>query len=551
MGARGADPRPAQGDRGRRAEVPAPRREGQGPLHDRPDERPPAQGDDPGARAFEDDDGEQWLLITEARRDASAGWDAEDHPQSVKTGRTNDEVKADRDALWIEPGARRRRPRSTSPARSRRRCPQHIEPMLATLASKPFSDPDWLFEIKWDGYRRPGRRRRRQGQDSGPATSRTPRPTSRGSCRRRPGSTPSRPSSMARSWRSTRTAARTSRCSRRKLGDKAGVGGLVYQAFDLLYLDGRSLLDVPLEDRKRLLRSVLKRASAGPVRGARRGRGRGVLRGRGGQRARGHRRQAPPLRYEPGRRTKRLAEVQDPAGAGARGRRLDAGRGERPGPRGARGRRTTRTASCRFGGKVGSGFTGAIRKELLAALKPLATDDPPFDPPPPKDYRGRWGGDLGEITWVRPELVIRAELGGWTRDGIVRQTAFKGIEPGRDPTDRRRARTRSPRPARSVPPRRPSARGPSGIRARSTRCRRPRKTTRSRRRRARSKAPADAADVPAAWRVTDDELAALDALGKEGVWRVGERRAQADEPRQDRCSSRASPTAAARSRSAS
>ena len=38
------------------------------------------------------------------------------------------------------------------------------------------------------------------------------------------------------------------------------------------------------------------------------------------------------------------------------------------------------------------------------------------------------------VTWVRPELVIRAELGGWSRDGMVRQSAFKGIEAGRDPT---------------------------------------------------------------------------------------------------------------------
>ena len=34
----------------------------------------------------------------------------------------------------------------------------------------------------------------------------------------------------------------------------------------------------------------------------------------------------------------------------------------------------------RFSGKVGSGFTGAIRKDLLARLKPLAVDEPPFDP---------------------------------------------------------------------------------------------------------------------------------------------------------------------------
>src|SRR5690242_8449416 len=45
-------------------------------------------------RPFEESGGEQWLLIHK-RDDASvAGWDAEDHPQSVKTGRTNDEVKA-------------------------------------------------------------------------------------------------------------------------------------------------------------------------------------------------------------------------------------------------------------------------------------------------------------------------------------------------------------------------------------------------------------------------------------------------------------------------
>src|SRR4029077_12830021 len=31
--------------------------------------------------------------------------------------------------------------------------PTRLEPMLATLAYHPFSDPNWLFEIKWDGVR--------------------------------------------------------------------------------------------------------------------------------------------------------------------------------------------------------------------------------------------------------------------------------------------------------------------------------------------------------------------------------------------------------------
>ena len=42
------------------------------------------------------------------------------------------------------------------------------------------------------------------------------------------------------------------------------------------------------------------------------------------------------------------------------------------------------------------------------------------------------GGDLGAVTWVRPELVMRAELGGWTREGLVRQTSFKGIDEGHE-----------------------------------------------------------------------------------------------------------------------
>ncbi|HEY6015062.1 MAG TPA: DNA polymerase ligase N-terminal domain-containing protein, partial [Candidatus Limnocylindrales bacterium] len=58
----------------------------------------------PGAAprtAFEDDEGEQWLLIHKRDADAVPGWDAEDHPRSVKSGRTNDQVKADVPAIWV------------------------------------------------------------------------------------------------------------------------------------------------------------------------------------------------------------------------------------------------------------------------------------------------------------------------------------------------------------------------------------------------------------------------------------------------------------------
>jgi len=110
------------------------------------------KGDDPAARAFEDDEGQQWLLIKKRDEAYVAGWDAEDHPQSVKTGRTNDDVKADRDALWIgEAPAAAAEIDLTGAVEAR--MPASIDPMLATLTTKAFTDPDWLFEIKWDGYR--------------------------------------------------------------------------------------------------------------------------------------------------------------------------------------------------------------------------------------------------------------------------------------------------------------------------------------------------------------------------------------------------------------
>ena len=201
-----------------------------------------------------DDEGEQWLLIHKKDEHAQAGWDAEDHPQSVKSGRTNDEVKQNRDAIWVSEA-----PAATAEidlaGATTTAMPDRIEPMLATLANKPFSDPDWLYEIKWDGFRvqavvddgkvRLLTRNLHDAETYFPRLLNPPR------------------------WIQAKQAIVDGEVValddagrpdfgllQAKLGGK-DAKGLVYQAFDLLYLDGRSLLDMPLEDRKRLLKSVL------------------------------------------------------------------------------------------------------------------------------------------------------------------------------------------------------------------------------------------------------------------------------------------------------
>src|SRR5687767_7056309 len=92
--------------------------------------------------AFEDDEGEQWLLIKKRDSFASAGWDAEDHPTSVKSGRTNDEVKANAPAVWVSSAPAATAEIDLAGARNAP-MPRYLEPMKATLASKPFRDDDW------------------------------------------------------------------------------------------------------------------------------------------------------------------------------------------------------------------------------------------------------------------------------------------------------------------------------------------------------------------------------------------------------------------------
>jgi bifunctional non-homologous end joining protein LigD len=51
-------------------------------------------------RRDSDGDSEQWLLLHKDDADAVSGWNPDDHPRSVLSGRTNDEVKADPDRMW-------------------------------------------------------------------------------------------------------------------------------------------------------------------------------------------------------------------------------------------------------------------------------------------------------------------------------------------------------------------------------------------------------------------------------------------------------------------
>ena len=211
---------------------------------------------------------------------------------------------------------------------------------------------------------------------------------------------------------------------------------VTYVVFDLLHLDGHDLTGLPLTDRRRLLDQVLEpgpRWRCSPLHDD----GPALLAAADRARPRGRRRQAPRLPLRAGQAHPDLAQGEGAPPPGDGRGRLAAGRGQphRPHRRPPRRlpRRPGRRRRSRFAGRVGTGFKDAELERLGALFDDLATDECPFDPPPPR------AEILRGPRWVRPELVAELEFGEWTGDGRLRHPSYLGLR------DDKSARGRHPR----------------------------------------------------------------------------------------------------------
>jgi len=447
-----------------------------------------------------DRDGDPWLLIHKKDPDAVPGWEPEDHRLSVRSGRTNEEVAAGVAPRFDAqpPGAQPSLEASGAIAAA---FPGFIEPMLATLASRAFDDPAWLFEVKWDGYRVEAvvRDRRvslhtRNGKDAAAYFPGLLSPPDWIEAREAvvdgevvaldPDGMPD--FGLLQERLGVRFGSGTPG-RREKPGPgegsaapgRAAVALLIYQAFDLLYLDGLSLLAVPLDERKRLLRSVLRE---GPhVRYATHVDGSGVafLAAASERGLEGIMAKERHSRYEPGRRVGTWLKLK------IRPEQEFVIGGYLPGEGNARDLGSVlvgyqEDGLLRYAGRVGSGFDAATRARLHRLLDTGTRPDPPFDPAPPP------GPDLRGVVWTEPAIVIRVAFSNWTRDGVIRQPSFKGFELDRDASSVSRERALADPPVPAAAPKNRSA-GPSVLLAQAT----------------------------------DPELAELARLPAKGLWRVG------------------------------
>lgn len=303
--------------------------------------------------------------------------------------------------------------------------PEAVVPMLAKLASLPASDEGWAVEVKWDGVRalaycRPGRLEL-QTRNLNTVTAQYPEVRR---LSRQLGSLDAvldgelvafdeegRPSFERLQQRIHQTAESV---VRRRMASHP----VTYVIFDLLYLDGVSLLAQPYSARRRLLEQLDLDGESWQTPAYAVGHARELLAASAERRLEGIVLKRLDSSYAPGKRNgawlkvKNLGRQEFVIGGWQRGE----------------GRRRNRVGSILLGhfdadgdfqyaGKVGTGFSDRDLDELIARLRPLARKGNPF-------ARRRGPRDA---EFVEPELVAEIEFRELTAEGMVRHGSFKGL----------------------------------------------------------------------------------------------------------------------------
>ncbi len=202
-----------------------------------------------------------------------------------------------------------------------------------------------------------------------------------------------------------------------------------FVAFDLLYLEGHSLLALPYDERRAKLEALqLSGDSFTTTESFRNVSGQDILAAtvqNGLEGVVAKRRESP---YRAGRRHPDWLKIksfhtQEVVIGG-----WTEGRGERDGSLGALLLGIPDGPGLRYVGKVGTGFSARTRRELLEDLRPLSSADSPFTSPLPANEAAR-------AHFVRPALVGEVDYGEWTAAHRLRHPTWRGLRKDKAPND--------------------------------------------------------------------------------------------------------------------
>ena len=415
-------------------------------------------------------DGEknQWLILKTGGAVKPPSKKSDD--QSVKTGRTMEQIAKERDAEWqsghhetdssakgelkcrIQAALKKKDEKVGHDEPSRRRNktglggqlgklslssakPRFVEPMKARLVNASPSDGDWIYELKFDGIRaiavKNGDKVSLISRNENKLDARFPEIVEAME------ELPVRECVIDGEAVALDEEGRSSFQLLQSFEMEGRKPPLCFYAFDLLQLNGKSLLALPLEQRKELLEKICEQ-SGDPIRFS------GAL----GICAKRLLDQVKRLRsegligklrnsvYEPGRRSGTWIKIKatneqefvvggytPPGGARKHFGAILVGHYEK--------------GRLMFAGKVGSGFTTKSLSVLHRKFQKEERDDCPFADLPSKQG-GQWvqgitPSMMKKMHWVNPVFVAEIKFAEWTRDGKLRRPVFLGLREDKPP----------------------------------------------------------------------------------------------------------------------
>jgi bifunctional non-homologous end joining protein LigD len=417
-------------------------------------------------------DGEKntWLIIKTGDSVKAPSKKVED--QSAKTGRTMEQIANQRDAEWQS--GRRDEPTSSKSKLNERiqatlkkkdneqsdgetapdatqtlkklpsAKPRFVEPMKARLLDEPPTHGDWLYELKFDGIRAIAVKDRNKvslvSRNGNKLDKRFPEISDAVK------NLPVEECVIDGEIVALDDEGRSSFQLLQALEIEGRKAPLRFYVFDLLQLNGKRLLELPVEQRKQVLAKVCEDVGD-PIRysGEITGNVRTLLaevKRRGLEGLIGKQRGS---KYETGRRSgawiklKSLNEQEFVIGgytppAGSRkyfGAILvgyyESGAGQ-----------AAKNPELKFAGKVGSGFTEKSLSVLHKKFRAEERENCPFVDLPSKQG-GQWvqgvtPSTMKKMHWVNPKFVAQIKFAEWTRDGKLRQPVFLGVRQDKRPS---------------------------------------------------------------------------------------------------------------------
>ena len=303
--------------------------------------------------------------------------------------------------------------------------PSLLKPMLATLAGEPFNDPDWTYEVKWDGYRALGYINKGKSElfsRNNKSFTEKYYPIS----------------SVMRNWSVNAVLdgeivviGKDGKANFSALQNwrSEADGDLIYYVFDLLWYEGKNIMKLPLAERQVLLKQVLPSdddrirlsqvfTSSGLdfFNAAKKMGLEGIMAKRSDS------------VYNPDSRSKEWLKIK----ANLRQEVVIGGFTKNDGS-------SKQFSSLLLGvyenglfqyvGKVGTGFSDKMQKEMMQKFIPLIIDKIPFTSEPDinKPSRFRPNPPHAVATWLKPSLVCEVSFAEVTSDGVFRHPSFEGM----------------------------------------------------------------------------------------------------------------------------